>query len=66
MFTVDPDELSETGFFKIKLFVFSKYVDMDWLKQKSAFKARDTRKVRRKAGEAEIWDAWVSATTVYR
>lgn len=60
--TVDAGEHSDTGFFK--LFVFSKYVDMDWLKQESAFEMLHRRKVQQKPDVAEIWDAWVLPVTV--
>jgi hypothetical protein len=63
MFTLKEDELSDTGFFK--LFVFTKYVDMDWLVQDSAFEASDRRKARRVSTGVAIWDAWVAAVTVY-
>jgi hypothetical protein len=64
VFTLNKDELSDTGFFK--LFVFSKYVDMDWLRQGSAFNAYDRRRVRRVSVGEGIWDTWVTAVTVYR
>jgi hypothetical protein len=63
VFTVNPDELSDTGFFK--LFVFSQYVDMNFLKQQSAFKVFDRRKARRDSSGTEIWGAWIAAVTVY-
>lgn len=56
--------MSDTGFFK--LFVFSKYVDMDWLAQGSAFNANYKRKCRRVSVGEGIWDAWLAAVTVYR
>jgi hypothetical protein len=62
VFTLNPGELSDTGFFK--LFVFSKYVDLGWLVQVSAFESIDRRKMRRVSTGAAIWDAWVSAVTV--
>ena len=64
MFTLHPGEVSDTGF--LKLFVFSKYVDMSWLSQGAAFDVMDRRTVTRVSpGAAVIWDAWVSAVTVF-
>jgi len=63
VFTVNPGELSDTGFFK--LFVFSKYIDMGWLRQPSAFESRERRKVRRQPQGVGMWDAWIAAVTVY-
>lgn len=60
--TVKAGELSDTGFFK--LFVFPKYVDMDWLAQGPAFEASDTRKVERGSKRVDVWGAWIAAVTV--
>jgi hypothetical protein len=63
VFTLNPGEVSDTGF--LKLFVFSKYVEMSWLRQGAAFDAIERRKVRRVSTGAVVWDAWVSAVTVF-
>ena len=63
MFTLNPGEVSDTGFFK--LFVFSKYVEMNWLRQGAAFGAIERRRVRLVSTGAVTWDAWVSAVTVF-
>jgi hypothetical protein len=63
VFTLNPGEVSDTGFFK--LFVFSKYVEMNWLRQGPAFGAVERRRVRLVSTGAVTWDAWVSAVTVF-
>jgi len=60
-FTLKPGEPSKTGFFK--LFVFSEYIEMDWLGQKSAFEGLDRRKSRWVSTGVATWDAWVATVT---
>jgi hypothetical protein len=64
VFTLNPGELSDTGFFK--LFVFPKYVDMDWLKQGSAIEAFTGNRctVKLEVDKTDVWGAMVMAVTV--
>lgn len=62
-FTLGPNQTTDTGF--LKLFVSTKYVNMEWLSQSDPFDPSAKRSMKRKVQVTDCWDALFAAVTVY-
>ncbi|THH06053.1 hypothetical protein EW146_g9733, partial [Bondarzewia mesenterica] len=61
-FYLSPGAQSDTGF--LKLFVTTKWVNMDWISQGSPFDAFHKRRGNGEVQNSGIWGAWTAAITI--